>query len=79
MRARRRNEIVAVTRARQMPPWTATQGRGFPELQNDPRLSDGQIRTLQQWTNLGMPAGDLSTRAAAAQFFHAAGRWACRI
>ena len=52
--------IVAVTRARQMPPWIATQGRGFPELQNDPRLTDGQIRTLQQWTNLGMPSGDLS-------------------
>ena len=52
--------IVAVTHARQMPPWTATQGRGFPDLQNDPRLSDGQIRTLRQWTNLGMPAGDLS-------------------
>lgn len=52
--------IVEVTRARQMPPWTATQGRGFPDLKNDPRLTDGQIRTLQQWTNLGMPAGDLS-------------------
>ena len=52
--------IVEVTRARQMPPWTATQGRGFPDLRNDPRLSDGQIRTLQQWANLGMPAGDLS-------------------
>jgi hypothetical protein len=52
--------IVAVTRARQMPPWTATQGRGFPDLQNDPRLSDRQIRTLEQWANLGMPAGDLS-------------------
>jgi hypothetical protein len=52
--------IVEVTRARQMPPWTATQGRGYPDLKNDPRLSDRQIRTLQQWTNLGMPAGDLS-------------------
>ena len=52
--------MVEVTRARQMPPWTAAQGRGFPELKNDPRLSNGQIRTLQQWTNLGMPAGDLS-------------------
>jgi hypothetical protein len=52
--------IVEVTRARQMPPWTATQGRGFPDLKNDPRLTDGQIRTLQQWANLGMPAGDLS-------------------
>jgi hypothetical protein len=52
--------IVEVTRTRQMPPWTATQGRDFPDLKNDPRLSDGQIRILQQWTNLGMPAGDLS-------------------
>ena len=52
--------IVAVTQTRQMPPWTATQGRGYPDLQNDPRLSDGQIRTLQKWANLGMPSGDLS-------------------
>ena len=59
--ARAQGERIAeVTRARQMPPWNATQGRGFPDLRNDPRLTDGQIRTLQQWTNLGMPAGDLS-------------------
>jgi len=52
--------IVEVTRAKQMPPWTAAQGRGYPHLQNDPRLNDGQIRTLEKWANLGTPSGDLS-------------------
>ena len=52
--------IVEVTRARQMPPWTATQARGFPPLRDIHRLTDGQIRTLKQWTDVGMPSGDLS-------------------
>lgn len=60
--------IVEVTRAREMPPWTPTQGRDFPDLRNDPRLDDGQIRTLQQWANLGMPSGDLSRAPLPPQF-----------
>ena len=56
----RAERIVEVTAARQMPPWTATQGRGYPEIDGDARLSDRQIRTLKQWTDVGTPAGDLS-------------------
>ena len=52
-------EIVKVTEARTMPPWLATQGKGFPELLDDRRLTDRQITAIKNWVNRGMPTGDL--------------------
>ena len=51
-------EIVAATRARTMPPWLATQGPGFPALQDDARLTDKQIDAIAAWVKNGMPRGD---------------------
>ena len=52
-------EVVAATRARTMPPWLATQGPGFPALQDDPRLTDKQIAAITTWVKNGMPMGDM--------------------
>ena len=60
--------IVEVTRARQMPPWTATQGRGFPELQNIHGSATVRSARCSKWTNVGMPAGDLSRAPLPPQF-----------
>ena len=58
VRARGR-EIAAATLARRMPPWLATQGPGFPALQDDPSLTDRDIATIWRWVDEGMPSGDL--------------------
>jgi hypothetical protein len=52
-------EIAAATTARRMPPWLATQGPGFPTLQDDPRLTDRQVTMIARWVAKGMPAGNL--------------------
>ena len=52
-------EIVEAAQSRSMPPWLATQGLGFPSIQDDPRLTDKQIAAIARWVDNGMPSGDL--------------------
>jgi mono/diheme cytochrome c family protein len=52
-------EIVEATRSRRMPPWLATQGPGFPPLQDDRRLTDRQIAAIARWVDDRMPSGNL--------------------
>jgi hypothetical protein len=54
---RKRAKLIAtVTQSRYMPPWSATSEMGA--FRDDRRLSDGQIRTIQQWIDGGMVEGD---------------------
>jgi hypothetical protein len=48
--------IVNVTQTRYMPPWHATSDMGA--FREDRRLTDVQIRTIQQWVDGGMVEGD---------------------
>ena len=48
--------IAAVTTARIMPPWKA-EPASYP-YKDTRRLSDDQIKTLQDWVKQGMPPGD---------------------
>src|SRR5262249_33455460 len=48
--------IAAVAKSRYMPPWHAAHG--FGEFQDERRLSDEQIASIQQWVKDGMPEGD---------------------
>jgi Flp pilus assembly protein TadD/mono/diheme cytochrome c family protein len=49
-------QIVAVTRRRYMPPWLPEPGCG--DFQDEQRISDAQIRTIEQWVREGARAGD---------------------
>jgi Flp pilus assembly protein TadD/mono/diheme cytochrome c family protein len=49
-------QIVAVTRRRYMPPWLPEPGYG--DFQDEQRISDAQIRTIEQWVREGARAGD---------------------
>src|SRR5215813_9476914 len=54
---RKRAKLIAtVTQSRYMPPWQATSEMGA--FRDDQRLSDTQIRTIQQWVDGGMVEGD---------------------
>src|SRR6478672_2376606 len=53
-------QIAIVTRRRIMPPWKPVAGRG--EFQNERRLTDGELSTLQRWIAAGAPEGDRSAR-----------------
>jgi len=54
---RKRSKLIAtVTQSRYMPPWQATSEMG--DFRDDRRLSDAQIRTIQQWIDGGMAEGD---------------------
>lgn len=48
--------IVAVTKARYMPPWHAEPGYGH--FKGERRLTDEQLATLARWVEAGMPEGD---------------------
>jgi hypothetical protein len=48
--------IAAVVKARIMPPWKAVPGYG--EFVGARRLTDGQVRLIQEWLKAGMPEGD---------------------
>lgn len=48
--------IAAVTESRYMPPWHADSEMG--EFRDDRRLSDEEIRIIQDWVAAGMPEGD---------------------
>src|SRR5437763_1342551 len=53
-------QIAIVTARRIMPPWKPVAGKG--EFQNERRLSDGELSTLQRWIAAGTPEGDPSAR-----------------
>jgi Flp pilus assembly protein TadD len=48
-------QIVAVIKQRYMPPWLPEAGHG--EFQEERRLTDEQIRTIEEWVREGAPAG----------------------
>src|SRR5579862_3378565 len=48
-------QIVGVTKRRYMPPWLPEAGHG--EFQEERRLTNDQIRTIEQWVAAGAPAG----------------------
>ncbi len=56
-------QIAQLTAARLMPPWNAETARGG--FVGQPRLTDAEIQTIQQWVNAGAPPGDLSRQPAA--------------
>ena len=64
--ARRAREIVSVTRRRYMPPWLPEPGH--LALEDERRLTDTQIHTIEAWVTAGMPEGPRSG-AAPPQFF----------
>jgi mono/diheme cytochrome c family protein len=51
--------IVEVTARRYMPPWHASRADGFPEFQDERRLTDANLSTIARWVEADMPAGDL--------------------
>src|SRR5512138_3526845 len=54
---RKRGKLIAtVTQSRYMPPWQAESEMG--SFRDDRRLTDAQIRTIQEWVQAGMPEGD---------------------
>lgn len=53
---KRAKQIAAVTASRYMPPWLPDAG--YAEFSDERRLSDAQIKTIQQWIDAGMPEGD---------------------
>ena len=53
---RHATQIAAVTARRIMPPWKPAAGKG--EFQNDRRLTDEELQSIQQWIASGAPAGD---------------------
>src|SRR5215471_479812 len=56
---RKRGKLIAtVTQSRYMPPWQAESEMGT--FRDDRRMTDAQIRTIQEWVQAGMPEGDPS-------------------
>src|SRR5436190_806238 len=53
---RRAAQIAAVTSRRIMPPWKPEAGKG--EFQDERRLTDRELESLQQWIASGAPEGD---------------------
>src|SRR5215212_1816977 len=49
-------QIAVVTARRIMPPWKPVAGTG--DFQNERRLTDGELQTLQQWIAGGARQGD---------------------
>src|SRR5688572_11566258 len=58
--------IAAVTKSRDMPPWLGDSEVGA--FRDDRRLTDGEIRTIQDWVREGMPEGDTSRMPKAPTF-----------
>jgi hypothetical protein len=54
----RAQAIVDVTERRKMPPWPPAQAKGFPELQDERRLTPAEIAKLNAWAAADMPVGD---------------------
>ena len=55
---RHASQIAAVTRRRYMPPWLPEPGYGA--FLGERRLSDAQIRSIEDWARAGAPAGSAS-------------------
>jgi Flp pilus assembly protein TadD len=52
---KRGQQIAALVKRRYMPPWLPEPGYG--DFQEERRLTDEQIRTIEEWVRLGAPAG----------------------
>jgi tetratricopeptide (TPR) repeat protein len=63
---KRAGQIVAVTRRRYMPPWLPEPGYGH--FEGERRLSDAQIRMIQQWVAGGLREGSPADAPAAPRF-----------
>ena len=59
-------QIAAVTKRRYMPPWQPEPGHG--EFEEERRLSDSQIQTIQAWVKGGAPAGPPTSAVPAPKF-----------
>jgi len=53
--SKRGRQIVSVIKRRYMPPWLPEAGYG--EFEDERRLTDEQIRTIEDWVRAGAPAG----------------------
>jgi tetratricopeptide (TPR) repeat protein len=62
----RSHQIVEVTAKKFMPPWLPAEGHG--DFVGARRLTDRELRTLQQWADTGTPCGDVSEMPAAPVF-----------
>jgi tetratricopeptide (TPR) repeat protein len=60
------SQIAAVTRSRYMPPWPPQPGYG--EFRDDRRLSDEQIRVIEDWVKSGEEEGNQADLPPAPQF-----------
>jgi hypothetical protein len=64
---RKRGKLIAsVTQSRYMPPWQGASAMGA--FRDDRRLTDAEIRTIQDWVQAGMPEGDPSKTPKAPTF-----------
>jgi tetratricopeptide (TPR) repeat protein len=63
---KRAKQIAAVTRSRYMPPWLPEPGYG--EFVGERRLSDYQIKLIEQWAESGAAEGALSDLPKAPKF-----------
>lgn len=63
---RRAKQLADVTDTRLMPPWLPVGGHG--EFMGERRLTEGQIRTLRQWSDAGAPEGDAKDLPPAPKF-----------
>jgi Flp pilus assembly protein TadD len=59
-------QIAGVTKRRYMPPWLPEPGHG--DFQDEQRLSDAQIRTIELWVEEGAPAGKAADAAPEPRF-----------
>lgn len=58
--------IAKVTASKSMPPWKAV--KGFGEFNDENRLTDEEIQTLQTWANNDAPRGDAGSEPKAPVF-----------
>jgi Flp pilus assembly protein TadD len=64
--AKHAQQIVTVTKSRYMPPWLPETGA--VKFAEERRLSDQQIRLLEQWLAAGKPEGQAADRPATPKF-----------
>jgi mono/diheme cytochrome c family protein len=63
---KRAGQIATVTKSRFMPPWLPEPGYGH--FAGGQRLTDEQVRTIQEWVTQGAPEGTASGSPAAPKF-----------
>ncbi|HEY1945801.1 MAG TPA: tetratricopeptide repeat protein [Bryobacteraceae bacterium] len=64
--AKHAGQIARVTKQHFMPPWLPEKGHG--EFEDEQRLTDAQIETIQNWVRAGAPAGSSADAPKAPQF-----------